>query len=450
MEKIFSHIDSHIDETIETLFKMVAQPSISTQNIGFEKAPSLIKNILSEYGLNTQILQTSNNGHPSIFGEYNTNSDKTLMFYTHYDVQPPEPLELWESDPFHPEKRGNRLYGRGMSDDKGNIAARLAAIRAFLDTENKLPCNIKFFVEGEEEMGSKNLMSLIEKNKTLLTADACIWEGGGRNMSDNPFIYLGLKGVLTINMSVRKLSVDAHSSYAPILPSAIERLIKAINSMKNDEGKIIIEGFGEDILDLNNEQIKAILSLPDDTNEWKETFGLEKLGDDLESNEDLKIKLFAEPTANVAGIESGYNGQGMKTVLPAVAQCKMDFRLVPNQDPNKIFELVKKHLAKNGFSDIEIEPIGKVYPYRTEMNSDWVELVKKTAFDVYKKNPVITPNTAGSGPMYEFGSILGIPICSAGIDHPTHKIHAPNENITIEDLTLGAKHIALIMKEFGG
>ena len=167
MEKIFSHIDSHIDETIETLFKMVAQPSISTQNIGFEKAPSLIKNILSEYGLNTQILQTSNNGHPSIFGEYNTNSDKTLMFYTHYDVQPPEPLELWESDPFHPEKRGNRLYGRGMSDDKGNIAARLAAIRAFLDTENKLPCNIKFFVEGEEEMGSKNLMSLIEKNKTL-------------------------------------------------------------------------------------------------------------------------------------------------------------------------------------------------------------------------------------------------------------------------------------------
>ena len=167
-------------------------------------------------------------------------------------------------------------------------------------------------------------------------------KGGGRNMSDNPFIYLGLKGVLTINMSVRKLSVDAHSSYAPILPSAIERLIKAINSMKNDEGKIIIEGFEEDILDLNNEQIKAILSLPDDTNEWKETFGLDKLGDDLESNEDLKIKLFAEPTANVAGIESGYNGLGMKTVLPAVAQCKMDFRLVPNQDPNKIFELVKK------------------------------------------------------------------------------------------------------------
>ena len=250
-------------------------------------------------------------------------------------------------------------------------------------------------------------------------------------------------------MSVRKLSVDAHSSYAPILPSAIERLIQAINSMKNDEGKIIIEGFGEDILDLNNEQIKAILSLPDDTNEWKETFGLEKLGDDLESNEDLKIKLFAEPTANVAGIESGYNGEGMKTVLPAVAQCKMDFRLVPNQDPNKIFELVKKHLVKHGFSDIDIEAIGKVFPYRTEMNSDWVELVKKTAFDVYKKNPVITPNTAGSGPMYEFGSILGIPVCSAGIDHPTHKIHAPNENITIEDLTLGAKHIALIMKKFG-
>ena len=448
MEKIFNHIDQNIEETIKTLFKMVSQPSVSAQNYGFDKAPNLIKNILSEYGLDSQLLNTPNNGNPSIFGEFKSTSDKTLMFYTHYDVQPAEPLELWKSDPFKPQKRGNTLYGRGMSDDKGNIAARLAAIKAFLDIENKLPTNLKFFIEGEEEIGSKNLLGLIENYKPLLKADACIWEGGGLNMSNSPLIYIGLKGVLTIKMFINKLSVDAHSSYATILPSSIDRLIKAINSMKNDLGQIIIEGFHDAIIDLTIEQREAILSLPDDTKEWEDKFGVKLLGNDLESIDDLKIKLYSEPTANVAGIQSGYNGPGMKTVLPAYAECKMDFRLVPNQNPEEIFQFIKKHLIKNGFSDIEIEPIAQVFPFRTDMNSDLVELVKTTAFEIYKKKPFITPNNPGSGPMYEFGGLLDMPICSAGVDHPTHNAHAPNENITIDDLSLGAKHIALIMKRF--
>ena len=448
MEKIFNHIDQHIEETIETLFKMVSQPSVSAQNYGFDKAPNLIKNILSDYGLNSQLLNTPNNGNPSIFGEFKSNSNKTLMFYTHYDVMPAEPLELWESDPFKPEKRGNRLYGRGMSDDKGNIAARLAAIKAFLDIENKLPTNLKFFIEGEEEIGSRNLLGLIETYKPILKADACIWEGGGVNMSGSPLIYIGLKGGLTIKMSVNKLSVDAHSSYSPILPSSIDRLTKAMNSMKNDLGQIIIEGFHDAIIDLNKEQREAINSLPDDTKEWEDKFGVKLLGTDLESIDDLNMKLYSEPTANVNSIQSGYNGPGMKSVVPAYAECKMDFRLVPNQNPAEIYEYIKKHLIKKGFSDIEIEPLHQIFPFRTDMNSDLLDIVKTSAFEIYNKKPLVTPNMAGSGPMYEFGGLLKMPICSAGVDHPTHNMHAPNENITIDDLSLGAKHIALIMKRF--
>ncbi|MBL07224.1 MAG: peptidase M20 [Chloroflexi bacterium] len=448
MKEIFEHIENNINETINNLFRMVSQPSVSAQSNGFDRAPDLMCKIAEEYGLKTTILRPDNNGFPSIFAEKKSkNSDKTLLFYTHYDVQPPDPLELWESDPFKPEKIGDRLYGRGMSDDKGNIAARLAAIKAFLDIEKDLPVNIKLFMEGEEEIGSRNLLSIIDKNKNLLSADACIWEGGGRNMSNNPFIYLGLKGVLSINMKVKKLNVDAHSSYAPILPSAIERLTLAINSFKNEFGHIIIKDFHSDILPLSDEERNAILSLPNDSKEWEDTFGIDFSEYNNESIDDMKIKLYAEPTANVAGFNSGYNGPGMKTVLPSVAECKMDFRLVPDQNPNKIFKNIKDHLIQNGFSDIDIEPFGKVFPYRTNISSPLVNLVKETAFQVYKKEPVVSPNNPGSGPMYEFGGMLGLPVVSAGIDHPTHKIHAPNENITVEDLILGSKHIALIMKK---
>ena len=154
---------------------MVSQPSVSSQKIGFDKAPDLLKNIAEKYSMESTLLYPDNNGFPSVFGKRNsTKSDKTLLFYTHYDVQPADPLELWESEPFSPERRDNRLYGRGMSDDKGNIAARLAAIKAFMDLENDLPVNIKFFMEGEEEVGSKNLLSIINKNKQLLSADGCI------------------------------------------------------------------------------------------------------------------------------------------------------------------------------------------------------------------------------------------------------------------------------------
>ncbi len=450
MKHIFDHIEKNIEETIETLFSMVSQPSVSSQKIGFDKAPDLLKNIAEKYSMESTLLYPENNGFPSVFGKRNsTKSDKTLLFYTHYDVQPADPLELWESEPFSPERRDNRLYGRGMSDDKGNIAARLAAIKAFMDLENDLPVNIKFFMEGEEEVGSKNLLSIINKNKQLLSADGCIWEGGGVNMSGSPLIYIGLKGALTIKMYVNKLSVDAHSMYSPILPSSIDRLTKAINSMKNDLGQIVIEGFNEAIIDLNKDQREAINSLPNDSNEWKKTFGLDFNEYDSESVDQLNIKLYSEPTANVNSIHSGYDGPGMKSVVPAYAECKMDFRLVPDQDPEKILKSIRNHLNDHGYSDIEIEPLHQIFPYRTDISSPLVEIVKDTAFEIYNKKPLITPNMAGSGPMYEFGGILGLPIVSAGVDHPTHNMHAPNENITVEDLILGAKHIALIMKKFG-
>lgn len=468
MKDIYRHIEEHLDESLQVLMDLVGQPSVSAQNIGFDKAPQVVKAALEKVGLKTEIVPVPNGGKPAVFGWTDSakpasgqgrgssrdagrdapSKSRTLLFYTHYDVQPPEPLELWESPPFEPVRRGDRIYGRGVSDDKGNVAARLAAIRAFQEVRGGLPCNLKFFVEGEEEIGSPNLSALIAQRGQDYKADACIWEGGGRNMAGDPLIYLGLKGILGVRLHVRKLSGDAHSSYGTILPSAPWRLVHALDTIRDRDGRVLIEGFYDAVTKPTRAEEEAVAKLPDETEEWKRTFGTDELLGGLAGVQLRRRHLF-EPTATINGFESGYNGPGMKTVLPAEATVKIDFRLVPEQRPDDILAKLRKHLDKHGFEDVETEKLAGVNPARTSMESPWVKLVAGTAEEIYGRKPVFQPNMAGTGPMYEFAVTLGMPIATSGVDHPSHKIHAPNENIAVEDFLLGAKQAALIMERFG-
>ena len=456
MNDIYAHIESHLDESLEMLFALVRQPSVSAQRLGFDKAPQLVKDTLEGVGLTAEIVPVPNDGLPSVYGWAGPGGPKapldpakpTLLFYTHYDVQPPEPLELWETPPFEPTRRGDRLFGRGMSDDKGNVAARLAAIRAFLDVRGGLPCNVKFFVEGEEESGSRNLPELIAERGQDFKADACIWEGGGRNAANDPFIYLGLKGVLTVLFTVKKLSGDAHSSYGTVLPSAPWRLVHALATLRDESGHVLIPGFYDAVRGATQAEDEAIAKLPDETEEWKATFGTTELLGGLEG-EALRRRHLLEPTATINGFMSGYNGPGMKTVLPAEATARMDFRMVPDQRPADIYAKLRAHLDAHGFEDVETTMMAGVNPARTPIDSPWTRLVARTAEEIYGRPPVIAPTMAGTGPMYDFGITVGMPIATAGVDHPSHKIHAPNENITVEDFLLGAKHLALIIERFG-
>ena len=468
MDSVLRHIEDNVDGALETLFTLVRQPSVSAQRIGFDKAPQLVADTFADHGMDVEILEAPNDGLPSVYGyaaadpgafkrarqlsgiDSVPTEPPTLLLYVHYDVQPTDPIELWETDPFEPTRVGDRLYGRGMSDDKGNIAARLAVLDAFSDEWGGLPCNVKIFAEGEEESGSPNLPGLIDNYKGKLTADACIWEGGGRNAQNRPLIYLGLKGVLAVELSVSLLRGDAHSSYATVLPSAAWTLVNALNSIKDPtDDRILIEGFYDDVRDSSPEEDRALANLPDDSDEWRETFGNATFVAGLGS-EDLPRKHLFMPTANVAGLDSGYQGEGMKTVLPAKASAKMDFRLVPDMRPDDIFNKFRRHLDRHGFEDVELNLISGVHPFRTDMSSKWAQMAIQTSEMTYGNPAVIYPTMAGSGPMYDFGGVLGIPITSAGIDHPTHKIHAPNENITVEDFVLGAQNIARLMQRFAG
>ncbi|MYA60894.1 MAG: M20/M25/M40 family metallo-hydrolase [Chloroflexi bacterium] len=468
MDSLLQHIEDNVDGALETLFTLVRQPSVSAQRLGFDKAPQLVADTFTDHGFASEILDAPNDGLPSVYGYAPADPEAfkrarqiagiddvdaeppTLMLYVHYDVQPTDPIELWETDPFEPTRVGERLYGRGMSDDKGNIAARLAVINAFKAEWGGLPCNVKIFAEGEEESGSPNLPGLIENHKAKLTADACIWEGGGRNAQNHPLIYLGLKGVLAVELSVSLLNGDAHSSYATVLPSAAWTLVNALNSIKDPtDDRILVEGFYDDVRDSTPDEDNALANLPDDTDEWRETFGNASFVAGLGS-EDLPRKHLFMPTANIAGLDSGYQGEGMKTVLPAKASAKMDFRLVPDMRPDDIFDKVRRHLDRRGFENVELNLTSGVHPFRTDMSSKWAQMAIQTSEHTYGKPAVIYPTMAGSGPMYDFGGVLGIPITSAGIDHPTHKIHAPNENITVEDFILGAQNIARLTQRFAG
>jgi acetylornithine deacetylase/succinyl-diaminopimelate desuccinylase-like protein len=455
MKDIYAHIDRHVDDNLRVLMDLVRQPSVSAQDLGFDRAPQLVKAVLERVGLQAEIVPVPNNGKPTVFGSEKAGPKATpggrsraLLFYTHYDVQPPEPLELWESPPFEPARRGDRIYGRGVSDDKGNVAARLAAIRAFQEVRGGLPCNLKFFVEGEEEIGSPNLPALIGQSGSRFKADACIWEGGGRNLAGDPLIYLGLKGVLGVRLHVRKLAGDAHSSYGTVLPSAPWRLVHALDTIRDRTGRVLIGGFYDAVRKPTRLEEEAVERLPDESAEWRRNFGAgELLGGEV--GLELRRRHLFEPTATINGFESGYNGPGMKTVLPAEAVARMDFRLVPDQRPEDIFAKLRAHLDRSGFRDVEAEMIAGVNPARTPMDSPWVKLVAATAEEIYGRKPVFQPNMAGTGPMYDFAVTLGMPIATSGVDHPSHKIHAPNENISVEDFLFGAKQAALIMERFG-
>ena len=466
MDAIYRHIDDDADASISTLFELVRQPSVSAQRMGFDKAPDLVADVFRRYGLETDVVPVPNGGLPSVFGQceasseahraaldlaeiqYRGQSPPTLLFYTHYDVQPVDPLELWDTAPFEPTRVGDRLYGRGMSDDKGNIVARLAVLAAFREAWGGLPCHVKFLADGEEESGSPNMPALIAERGADFVADACIWEGGGRNSHDSPLIYLGVKGVLALELSVRMLSGDAHSSYATVLPSASWRLLSALHTLKDvATDEIQIAGFYDGIRGFDSDELDALASLPDETDELQATFGNDDYVNSV-SGRELMLKHLGQPTANIAGLTAGYQGPGMKTVLPAVASAKLDFRLVCDMDPDDIVGKLRAHLDSHGFEDVEIGNMHGTKPFRTGVGSDWAGLVIDAARDTYGAEPVVYPTMAGSGPMYDFGSTLGIPVASAGIDHPSHQIHAPNENIRVEDFVLGARHIALIMQRF--
>ena len=443
------HIDDHLEETIDELKRLAAQPSVSAQRLGVRECGEMVVGMLRDAGFKADLVPTADPDYPGIIAEAKGASDKTLLFYNHYDVQPSDPLDEWETPPFEPTERDGYIYGRGISDDKGPIVARLAAVRALRDSKGELPVTIRWCLEGAEEIGSLGFQDFVEANAERIASDVCIWEGGGVNWDGRPMVMLGVKGLLYVELECRSASTDSHSSYAPVVPNPAWRLVWALNTLKDSSERIALRGFYDRVRPALQQEVAAIEGLPDTSREFLHNLGVEMAVGEP-SGYEFRRRLIMDPTANIAGFGAGYTGEGAKTILPAVARAKLDFRLVPNQDPDEVLASLRQHLDEHGFSDIDVKVHSSEHPARTSIDDPFVKQVVDSARRVYDSEPYIMPSMTGTGPQHPIQHILGVPVASCGIDYPGNRIHAPNENIRRDYFRLGILHTAELIEELGG
>jgi len=446
-QKIDTHLERNLDKSLDELGKLVSQPSISAQGIGLKECASLVADMLRARGFTADIMDTD--GAPVVFAERKGKGNKTILFYNHYDVQPPEPLDLWDSPPFEPEIRDGKMYGRGISDDKGHIVSRLHAIDSIIAMDGDIPCNIKFIIEGEEETASVHLHEFIRENKEKLKADACIWEFGGVDHRGVPMQYLGLRGICYVELSVRTAKIDVHSGTGgSIFPNAAWRLIWALSTLKGPDERIRIPGFYDDIIPPTDRDRELMAALPDVADVYKEMYGVKEFIKGLKGGTELKMEEVFTPTCTICGLTSGYQGPGSKTVQPAFASAKVDFRLVLGQKPEDILKKLRAHLDAEGFSDVGINYLGGEPAAQTDPDDPFVRTVVRTAEEVFETPMDVVPMVGGSGPSYPFVHDLGLPVATAGLGYPDTRAHAPNENIRIDLYLKHAMHMARVIKEF--
>jgi len=418
---------------IEQLFTLIRQKSISAQNDGMIECAELLKGMMEELGIETQIMKSD--GHPVVYGEMMKDENFfTLLIYGHYDVQPPEPLEEWLSPPFEPTIRDGRIYGRGAGDNKGQLMAQLLGVKTYLNCFKDLPINIKFVIEGEEETGSPHLASFVKANRDLLKADLVYTADGSSHNSGAPLILLGVRGALDLELTAKGAEWDNHSgNMGNIAPNPAWKLINLLTTMYDEDGQVLIEGFYDHIRPPSTRERELLQNLPFDAEDIGQKIGYPHLEMDGET---YYHKLTMEPTFNINGLQSGYTGEGMKTIIPSTATVKMDVRLVIDQDPTDIYNKIVKHVQKHA-PDIEVKFVAAMEPSRTSADLEVVKVITDAVHLAYQQEPLIQPSLGSSLPDYVWTKILEVPSIIMPYANFDQRNHSPNENIVIDNFLKG-------------
>jgi len=371
---------------------------------------------------------------PDVLLAHLGSGERTVLVYDHYDVQPVDPVSLWKKDPFVPALENGLLYARGVADNKGDLVARLAAFEVYREHFGELPVRLKLLIEGEEEVGSPSFPGVVERYADKLGADGCIWEGAGVNHAGAPELVFGAKGLAYLELVCSGLNDDQHSSVAVYAPSPVWRLVEALATLRDVDGRVLVDGFYEDVLAPTPEDLTALETLPFDEEAEKQRLGISEFVGGA-SGLELLTRAHFEPTCNIAGIHAGFTVPGgSKTVLPKQALAKLDLRLVPEQVPEDIVAKFRAHLKAHDFGDISVTPLGLEHPARSPMDSLIGRAATIACEPVYDLPPAVSPLMIATGPMHPIAHFLGIPTVSpAGVCRPDSKIHAPNENVAVTD-----------------
>ena len=446
-----SAVDAYIEKNtrrfVEELKELCSFPSISNHGPEAVKpARDWLAERLARYTDRVESIEAG--GLPALYAEVPGAGKRKLLLYQHYDVQPVDPIELWDSKPFEPVEKDGRIVARGVADDKADVMARIHALET-LKGVGTVPVTLRFLIEGEEEIGSKSFESIAHTHAEKLAADGCLWESGASfDEAGRPTLQFGCRGLLYVQLRVRMLGFDQHSGLASIYPSAAMYLIGALASLRDQEMNIRIDGFYDRVIKPTESDRHMMAKIDPEVEQRKKLVGFERLVRDPKPAEVIEQLLFT-PTCNIAGVTTGYQGPGSKTVLPAEATAKLDFRLIPEQDPRELLDRLRKHLDSHGFEKVEIVSSDGEKPARSDPESEVARTVIDCVRDLHGE-PVLWPFMQATGPMHPVVSDLGIPtVLPVGVGRPDNRIHAPNENIHAADYINTVKLMCRVWERFG-
>ncbi len=430
--KVYSTLDGRAEDFVGLLSDYVRVPTISAHGAMFREGADATRKVLEATGAKVRLLPEEN-GPPVVIGE--VLEDPTLpwvIMYNHYDVQPVDPLEEWTSGPFDPVVRGGKLYGRGAADTKGNTVAQGLAVQAIREILGRLPVNVRFFVDGEEESGSPHLMLFAEAHPDLFRGLGATIEAAAHSRDGKPSLSLGSKGILSVDLEVRTSDVDQHSSLATVIPNAAWRLIAALRTLRSENGKILIDGFLDGVPPPDPEMLRYLRKNTSDPLSYKEDFGAREILGGKTRYSRLKRAAYGT-TCTIDGIWSGYTGPGHKTVNPAVARAKLDFRLLPGQRPDAIFDRLVAHLRAKGFPDVKVHKDSIFEPAACAIAERLPQAILAATREVYGVEPNVFPWSYGSSTTWYF-TRMGTPAPHGpGVGYQGSRAHAPNEQIRLED-----------------
>ena len=452
-DAVIRHLEAQQEAILERLKALLRLPSVSTDPAyadGMAAARGFLMDRLRALGLQ-QVRLLDGGGQPAIYAAWEGAPGRpTILLYGHYDVQPPDPLELWHSPPFEPAIRDGRLYARGASDVKGSTLIAVETVGAFLAVEGGCPVNVKFFLEGEEEVGSPSLPAIIERYRDLLAADAMLSADGGRASTSFPSVSVGCRGIAALQFSLRTAAKDAHSGrVGGAVRNALHEMAKLVASLHDEQGRILVEGFLDGAMEVTQDIRAESAALPFDEAGWYADLGATPYGD---PDYTLRERITVRPTVEVNGMWGGYTGAGGKTVLPCEAQAKLTMRLVPGQDPAAAQAALRRHLEARCPSGVALEfdyrpggtrafTLGPQHPLllAAERVTEWV----------HGQRPVRT-RAGGTVPITTlFQESLGIDSLMFGLAMPDEDAHAPNEFFRLSSLAEGLRSWPMLLAELG-
>lgn len=437
-------VAQHYFEVLRTL---ISKKSIFAQQIGLQEVANYLGEIFTAAG--AKVMIDDSYTAPFVLAEFLSSNPaaKTIIFYNHYDTVPADDDQPWTNDPFTLSVHYGIMYGRGVDDDKGHITARLTAVRKYIREHGDLPVNIIFMMEGAEESASTDLDKYLAKHrKRLRGADLLVWEQGSRNNLGQLEMSGGNKGIVTFDMTVKSADVDIHSSFGGVINSASWYLLNALSSLRSPDGRILVEGIYEQVQEPNERELALIeeyaLRTPE---ELSQVYGL-KLPVLLDERKEFLRRFYFEPSLNIEGFGSGYQGQGVKTILPSEAQAKMEVRLVPGLEPEDVLAKIRQQLDKNGYPEVELTYTLGEMSYRSDMSAPSILNLIELAKDYYQEGVSVLPTSAGTGPMHTVYEALEVPMAAFGLGNANSRDHGGDENVKIADYYT---HIELIQDLIG-